>query len=92
MDSRNKGEVTARRGGGTRIYEFYREEKQTVETITSYGKRVFFPDGKNYMGKLTDMEVKLSSYNGEVVEKFANSNGEECSYQEYLKDIGAYAS
>ena len=71
--------MTARRGGGTRIYEFDREEKQTVETITSYGKRVFFPDRKHDMGKLTDMEVKLSSYNGEVVEKSANSNGEECS-------------
>ena len=65
----------------------FHEEKQTVETITSYGKRVLFPDGKNDMGKMTDMEVKLSSYNGEVVERFANSNGEECSYQKYLKDI-----
>lgn len=30
------------------------------------------------MGELADMEIKLSSYTGEVIEKFTGTDGEEC--------------
>lgn len=67
---------------------FNKEENQTVETVISYATHIFFPEGKNYMGNLSDMEVNLSTYNGEVISKFLKPNGEECNLQTYLKSIG----
>ena len=40
-------QVTSRTRGGTRIYEILRDEEQTVETIISYDKKIFFPGGNN---------------------------------------------
>ena len=85
-------QVTARKGGGNRTYEFDRDVAQSVETIIEYAKKVFFPDGRNDYGKVTDMEVRLSTYHGEAIEKITKQTGEDCSLQEYLKDIGVFSS
>lgn len=46
---------------------------------------IFLPDGKNDVGKLSNMQVKPSLYNREVIERFTGSNEEECCIQDCLK-------
>jgi ethanolamine utilization microcompartment shell protein EutL len=47
---------------------------------------------QNDMGNLSDTEVNLSTYNTEVISKFAMQNAEECNLQTYLKSIGVFTS
>ena len=43
-------QATSRKGGGTRVYEFDRDDPQTVQKITDYAKNIFFPGGKSTIG------------------------------------------
>lgn len=85
-------QITSRRGGGIRKIKFNIKEPQTVESITEVGKRLFFPNGRNSYGNLSDMEVTLTNYSGEIIERFCNIDGQPCTFQDFLKSTGRFSS
>lgn len=90
-----KGEyrqITSRRGGGTRIIPYNVDEPQTVESLTNLGKTLFFPEGKNAFGDISDMEIELTNYSGELIRDFKDREGNTCTFQDFLKSTGRYSS
>ncbi|XP_052819990.1 uncharacterized protein LOC128245805 [Mya arenaria] len=85
-------QITSRRGGGIRKMEYNITEPQSVESIIEVGKRLFFPNGRNSFGNLNDMEVNLTNYSGEKIERFCNIDEQPCTFQEFLKSTGRYSS
>ncbi|MES9883941.1 MAG: hypothetical protein ABW185_24085, partial [Sedimenticola sp.] len=81
-----------KQGGGTRILKYAIDESQTVESLLSLGKKLFFPEGRSQCGLLSEMEVSLSQYDGAVLSEFRDRNGNECCFQEFLKSNGLYSS
>lgn len=53
-------QVRARRGGGTRKVDVAKE--WTKKELTQQAVDLFFPDGKNVHGNITDFEVDLTDY------------------------------
>lgn len=84
--------VTVKKGGGTRMMEYFADENLTVPDIVRIGSNFFFPKKKNQLGDLMDMEVSLASFSGENLETFMDLDGKECSFQEYLKSHGLFSS
>lgn len=72
--------------------EYKAVENLTVETIIKRGVTYFFPQGKSQLGDLKDMEVSLASFAGENLQRFTDSEGNTCSFQEYLKSHGLFSS
>ena len=53
--------------------------------LTEFGKKVFFPSGKNDWGQLSEMEVHLSTCNGDVIEQFVDHDGKNVHYKNIWK-------
>ncbi|KAL4238672.1 Rik1-associated factor 1 [Mactra antiquata] len=85
-------QVSSKRNGGNRTVPYKKQEPQTVKTILDMAKSLFFPNGKSTHGHLSEMDVCLSNYDGEIISEFVGSDGHPCSLQEYLKSQGIYSS
>jgi len=49
-------QIITRKGGGTRVYKFNRDDPQTIQKIMDYAKTIF-PRGRNCMGDLHYMDI-----------------------------------
>ncbi|KAH3788832.1 hypothetical protein DPMN_166994 [Dreissena polymorpha] len=83
---------SVKQGGGVRTNTYSIEETQNVDSLLKLGKKRFFPKGKSQKGSLKDMEVHLSEYDGTEIMEFKDRNGNECSYHDFLKSYGMFAS
>ncbi|KAK3705162.1 hypothetical protein QZH41_003137 [Actinostola sp. cb2023] len=82
-----------RTGGGSIRRIVYTDDNDiTVEFLKSEGQRMFFPGGVSVHGPLKNMKVALGNFEQEAVSKFTDTEGNECSYPEYLRSRGLYAS
>ena len=63
-----------------------------MNSIIEKGKRLFFPNGKNSIAALEDVEIVLTNYGGEEIKEFQNLEGQSCTLQEFLKSTGRYSS
>ena len=84
--------VTSAKGGGTRTITCKASEDITVEDIIKQAKKFFFKDGNSYFGKLETMSACLVNPSGETIVEFTDTNGDLCSYSDYLKAYGMYPS
>ncbi|KAH3731104.1 hypothetical protein DPMN_057109 [Dreissena polymorpha] len=69
--------------------DYNAEEDLTVETIIERGVKKYFPVGKSQLGYLKDMDLSLGSFAGENLDGFTEGNA--CSFQEYLKSRGLFS-
>ena len=53
---------------------------------------MFFPNGTSSYGDLSSMKVGLGNYDQKMITAFTDTNGTKCSYAEYLRNRGLYAS
>lgn len=51
-----------------------------------------FPQVKSHFGLLSDMDVCLSNFKGDIIIAFHDIDGNECSLQEHLKTNGIFSS
>ena len=81
-------------GGSTRHLEYNDSEADsiTVDFLIKQAIRVFFPEGKSKFGTVQDMDVELGNFAQEKIAEFKNTDGEKCTFKEYLKDRGLFAS
>lgn len=80
-------------GGGTVRQILYTDDQQiTVEFLIREGKRMFLPDGKCKFGDVAHMKMELGNFDQQSIAKFTDTEGNECSYSEYLRSRGLFAS
>lgn len=72
-------QVKCKQGGGARIVQYPIEEGQTVQSLLTLGKKLFFPEGRSQFGLLSEMNVHLCQFDGTEISSFKARNGEECS-------------
>ncbi|KAH3797117.1 hypothetical protein DPMN_150692 [Dreissena polymorpha] len=72
--------------------DYNADEDLTVETIIESGVKKYFPEGKSQLGYLKDMDLSLGSFAAENLDRFTNTEGNACSFQEYLKSHGLFSS
>lgn len=74
------------------MLEFDDADQLTPEYLVDRGKKLFFPKGKSEKGHMNDMSFHLAFYSGELIEAFKDVDGNTCTFTEYLKSHGKYAS
>ncbi|XP_031565478.1 LOW QUALITY PROTEIN: uncharacterized protein LOC116300699 [Actinia tenebrosa] len=79
-------------GGSIRQITYTDDNAITVEFLKSEGQRMFFPGGTSIHGPLKNMKVELGNFEQEPVDEFSDTEGKECTYPEYLRSRGLYAS
>lgn len=79
-------------GGSIRQISYTDDSDITVEFLKCEAQRMFFPGDVSIHGPLKNMKVELGNFEQEAVEQFTNTEGNECSYPEYLRSRGLYAS
>ena len=69
-------------------------EELTVETIKAKAAKIFFPQGKSRKCnlKLSSMKLELGNFAEEKIKDFTDSEGNKCTYEQYLKTNGLYSS
>ena len=90
-DSRYK-QVRTKDGGGVRDMYYNEDEEMTVESLKNIASKLFFPQGVSKYGAFKDMQVELGNYAQESVSVFCDLEGKQCTFPEYLKSRGLYAS
>ena len=87
-------QVRMKDGGSTRHLMYHESEADsiTVDFLIKQASRLFFPEGKSKFGMLEDMDVELGNFAQEKIRKFKDTDGNECSFKEYLKNRGLFAS
>ena len=72
---------------------YYKEDEDiSVEYLKKIARKLFFPEGVCKYGAFEDMQVELGNYAQESVSVFLDLEGNQCSYPEYLKSRGLFAS
>ena len=90
-ESRYK-QMKTKDGGGVRDIYYKEDEDITVEYLKKIASKLFFPEGVSKYGAFEDMKVELGNYAQESVSVFRDLEGNQCSYPEYLKSRGLFAS
>ena len=90
-DSRYK-QVRTKDGGGVRDFSYVDDDQITVESLKTKAMKLFFPGGASKYGPLKDMQLALGNYAQETITGFQDIDGKQCTFQEYLKSRGLYAS
>ena len=82
-------QVRMKDGGSTRnlVYNDSESDSITIDFLTKQASHLFFPKGKSKFGMLEDMIVELGNF-----EEFKDTDGGKCTFKEYLKDRGLFAS
>lgn len=68
------------------------DEDITVEYLKTKASQLFFPEGASNYGDLSEMKLELGNFAQNSISAFKDTMGEECTFQEYLKSHGLYAS
>lgn len=84
--------MTKGKGGGNRIIEYQFGEELTIDYIKKMSSGFFFPEGRSNIGSLDEFDVYAASSNGQTLENFVDTNKNPCSFTEFLKSNGLFAS
>ena len=68
------------------------DEEITVDFLKTKASQLFFPEGVSKYGSLSEMKLSLGNFAQETVLAFKDTMGRECTFQEYLKSHGLFAS
>ena len=68
------------------------DEEITVDLLKTKASQLFFPQGVSKYGSLSEMKLQLGNFAQESVSAFKDTGGQECTFQEYLKSHGLFAS
>ena len=90
-DSRYK-QIKTKDGGGVRDFYYNDDEQLTVESLKMKARKLFFPEGVSKYGAIEDMQLDLGNYAQETISVFRDLDGEKCTFQEYLRSHGLFAS
>ena len=63
-----------------------------MDFLTAKGRKLFFPEEVSKFGTVDDMCLDLGNYAQERITAFTDIDGKTCTFQEYLKSRGLYAS
>ena len=85
-------QVRIKDGGGVREFTCADDEDITVDYLKTKGSQLFFPQGVSKYGDLSEMQLELGNFAQNSISAFKDTMGEECTFQEYLKSHGLYAS
>lgn len=77
--------VTSQRGGGTQIYRFNRGWSTNSWNSHQLCQEIPFPGGLSDISELADMEIKLFSYTGELIQNTGTKKDVVCKIK---KNIG----
>ena len=90
-DSRYK-QIKTKDGGGVRDFYYNDDEQITVDSLKMNARKLFFPEGVSKYGAIEDMQIDLGNYAQETISVFRDLDGEKCTFQEYLRCRGLFAS
>lgn len=90
-ESRYK-QIKTKDGGGVRDMYYKEDEDISVESLQMMASKLFFPQGVSKYGALEDMKIELGNYAQESVSVFCDLEGNQCTFPEYLKSRGLFAS
>lgn len=85
-------QVRMKDGGGVREITYDDDEEITVDLLKAKASQLFFPKGVSKYGSLSEMKLRLGNFAQESVSAFKDIMGQECTFQEYLKSHGLFAS
>ena len=85
-------QVRMKDGGGVREFACTDDENITVDYLKSKAIQLFFPQGASQYGDLSEMKLELGNFAQKSISAFKTTTGEECTFQEYLKSHGLFAS
>ena len=81
-------QVSAKNGGGTRGLEYIKEDAQTVDSLITKGKQIFYQNGKQVVMAIYLLWMLALAR----TKSFTDSNGIECSLQDLLKTQCMFSS
>lgn len=90
-ESRYK-QIKTKDGGGVRDFSYVDDDQITVESLKTKAIKLFFPGGVSKYGSLKDMQLALGNYAQETITSFRDIDDKQCTFQEYLKSRGLFAS
>ena len=80
-------------GVGTIRQITYTDDNEiTVDFLISEGNRMFFTEEMTKYGPVKNMKIELGNYDRQTISKFTDTDGKECSYAEYFRNRGLFAS
>ena len=85
-------QVRMKDGGGIRDFTYTNDDAITVDFLKEKASKLFFPEGDSKLGALPRMKLELGNYAQQKITAFKNTEGEVCTFQEYLRSRGVFAS
>ena len=85
-------QVRMKDGGGIRDFTYTNDDEITVDFLKEKASKLFFPEGDSKLGALPRMKLELGNYAQQKITAFKNTEGEVCTFQEYLRSRGLFAS
>ncbi len=79
-------------GGGVRELTCPEDQDITVDYLKIKASQMFFAEGVSKYGDLSEMSLELGNFAQNSISAFKDTMGEECTFQEYLKSHGLFAS
>ena len=75
-----------------RDFSYVDDDQITVESLKTKAIKLFFPGGVSNYGSIKDMQLALGNYAQENITSFRDIDDKQCTFQEYLKSRGLFAS
>lgn len=85
-------QVRIKDGGGVCELTCPEDQDITVDYLKIKASQIFFPEGVSKYGDLSEMSLELGNFAQNSISAFKDTMGEECTFQEYLKSHGLFAS
>ena len=85
-------QVRLKDGGGLREFTYSDDDEISVDFLKANARKLFFPEQRSKFGALDDMCLHLGNYAQERITEFTDIDGKTCTFQEYLKSRGLFAS
>lgn len=79
-------------GGGVRDYTYTDDDEISVDFLKADAKKLFFPEGMSKLGAAGEMHFDLGNFAQERITEFTDVDGNTCTFQEYLRSRGLFAS
>lgn len=91
-DNSRYKQVRLKDGGGVREFTYSDDDEISVDFLKAKARKLFFPEEVSKFGALDDMCLHLGNYAQERITAFTDTDGKTCTFQEYLKSRGLFAS
>ena len=79
-------------GGGIPDFTYSIDDEITVDFLREKASKPFFPEGDSKLGALPPMKLELGNYTQQKITAFKNTEGELCTFHEYLRSRDLFSS